>query len=542
MQRTATATVTGMGMSTCEDHASCPASPRLAPIGGTTLSIPLTALGAAIVLFAQSGAAQQAAESGSRRAISVVPYASAAATYTDNVHLTEADRKSDVMLALTAGIRISGEGSRVKGYLNYALTGQTYADGSKARTFQNALNTFGSVEAIDNLAFLDFSGSISQQTISAFGVQTDGSGIRNANQSEVSTFRLSPYVRGQFAGSANYEARYTWTTTHTGTANASDARVADALVKLSGRVPSGQLGWSVEASRQSVDFTTGRSTEAGRLAGTLSYPVSKQLVVSMTGGRDSNNYTNAGKQSHSVVGAGVNWSPAPTTTLTANASKQSFGQGHSLSFEHRTPRTIWRLADSRGVSTTPGQLISTSVGSVYDLYFSQFASTEPDPIKRAQMVTDFLQTRGINPGAPVTAGYLTSAVLLQRRQDASFALLGVRDTVTFLASRSNSRRLDTLTGVADDLLNSTSITQQGFSVSYAHRLTPQTALNAIASQQRTQGSATQPETSLRTLSLNVTSTVGRHATATVAARRSVFDSPTVPYTESALTGSLTVQF
>lgn len=529
-------------MSTCEHRSARRAACHLPTIEGSTPSMPLTALAAAILLFSQTAAAQQVAEGGTKRAVSVVPFASVAATYTDNVHLTDTDRKSDLMLALTAGVRISGEGSRVKGYLNYGLTGQTYVDGSKASTFQNSLNTFGSVEAIDNLAFVDFSGSISRQTVSAFGVQADTGAIPNANQSEVSTFRLSPYLRGQLAGSANYEVRYAWTTTRTGTDAASDAKVADALVKLNGRVPSGQLGWSVEASRQSVDFTTGRSTEADRLAGTLSYPVSNQLVVSVTGGRDSNNYTNAGKQSHSVVGAGVNWSPAPTTTLTANASNQSFGHGHSLSFEHRTPRTIWRLTDSKGVSTTPGQLISTSVGSVYDLYFSQFASDEPDPIKRALLVNNFLQIRGINPNAPAIAGYLTSAVTLQRRQDASFALLGVRDTLTFLASRSNSRRLDTLTGAADDLVSSSVITQQGFSVSYAHRLTPQTALNAIASQQRTMGSSTQPETNLRTLSLNATSTVGRQSTATLGARRSVFDSPTVPYTESAIFGSLTVQF
>jgi uncharacterized protein (PEP-CTERM system associated) len=497
------------------------------------------ALAAALLLFAQTAVAQT--EGGAKRVISIVPYATTAATYSDNVLLSNADRRGDLILAVTAGLRITGEGSRIKGYLNYGLTGQAYADGAKASTFQNSLNTFGSIEAIDNLAFVDFNGSISRQAVSAFGVQTDG-GIPNSNQSEVATFRLSPYLRGQLGGSANYEARYAWTTTRTGTDAASDAKVADALVKLNGRVPSGQLAWSLEASRQSVDFTTGRSTEADRLTGTVSYPISNQLVVSATGGRDSNNYTNAGRESHSVLGAGINWSPAPTTTLSVNASDQSFGHGHSISFEHRTPRTVWRFTDSNGVSTAPGQLINTTVGSVYDLYFSQFASIEPDPIKRALLVNNFLQTNGISPSAPVIAGYLTSAVSLLRRQDASFALLGVRDTLTFLASRSNSRRLDTVTGAADDLVSSSVIVQQGFSVSYAHRLTPQTAFNAIASAQHTTGSDSQPDTHLRTLSLNVTTRVGSQSTATFGARRSVFDSPTVPYNESAVTGSLTVQF
>lgn len=508
-----------MDMSTCERHG---------------------ALAAALLLAAQTASAQ--AEGGAKRAISFVPYTTVAATYTDNALLTDANRQSDLLLALTAGLRITGQGSRVKGYLDYGLTGQVYTDRSRKNTFQNSLNTFGSIEAVDNFAFLDFNGSVARQTISAFGLQTDGSPVSNANQTEVSTVRLSPYLRGKLAGSANYEARFTWTTTHTGTDAASDARVGDALVRLDGRFPTGRLAWSAEASSQSVNFTTGRSTQADRLTGTLNYPISNQFVVSMTGGRDSNNYTNAGKESHSVVGAGFNWTPAPTTTVAANASNQSFGQAHSLSFEHRTPLTIWRVSDSKGVSTTPGQLISSSVGTVYDLYFNQFASQEADPIKRALLVSNFLQTNGINPGAPVIAGYLTSAVLLQRRQDASFALLGVRDTITFLASRSNSRRLDTLTGAADDLLSSSVIVQQGFSVSYAHRLTPQTAFNAIASAQQTTGSTSQADTNLRTLSLNVTTRVGSHATASLGARRSVFDSPTTPYTESALTGSLNVQF
>ncbi len=532
---------TDMGMSTCELRCA-DLVPRYFRRQIAGPAMPLSALAAALVVFSQVAGAQAVnADSGAKRAISIAPYASTSATYSDNVLLTDADRRGDLMLAVTAGLRITGEGSRIKGYLNYGLIGQAYADGAKASTFQNALNTFGSVEAIDNLAFVDFNGSISRQAVSAFGVQSDGA-IPNANQSEVTTFRLSPYLRGQLAGSADYEARYSWTTTRTGTEAASDARVGDALVRLNGRAASGQLGWSTEASRQSVDFTSGRSTKADRLTGTLNYPISSQLTVSATGGRDSNNYTNAGRQSHSVVGTGFNWSPAPTTAVSVNASNQSFGRGHSINFEHRTPRTIWRFTDSNGVSTAPGQLISTSVGSVYDLYFSQFASIEPDPIKRAVLVNNFLQTSGLSPNAPVVAGYLTSAVTRLRRQDASFALLGVRDTVTFLATRSNSSRLDTVSGATDDLLSSAVIVQQGFSVSYAHRLTPQAALNAIASRQRTTGSSTQQQTSLRTLTVNLTNSISRQSTASLGVRRSVFDSPTVPYNESAVTGSLTVQF
>jgi uncharacterized protein (PEP-CTERM system associated) len=487
-------------------------------------------------------AQQEAVGSEPKRALSITPRASVALTYSDNIELGNTERHSDLLLALTAGVHVASEGGRVKGYFDYALTAQAYTHGNKRNSLQNALTTFGTVEAVDNLAFLDFNGSVSRQAISAFGLQSDGSPLQNANQTEVSTWRLSPYLRGKLVGDTDYEARYSWSNTHTGTDAVSDARVGDTLLKLNGHLPASRATWSAQASRQSVRYKTGRNTDADQISGTLNYPVSSQLVLSVTGGRDSNNYTNLGKEHHSLVGAGFTWTPAPTTSLSASANNQSFGHSHNINFEHRTPLTVWRFTDSNGVTNTPGQLITANVGSVYDLYFDQYASREPDPVKRAILVNTLLQTNGINPNTPVIAGFLSSAVLRQRRQDASLGLIGVRDTVTFLASRSNSRRLDTVSGAADDFLSSTQIVQQGLSVSYAHRLTPQTSLNAIASRQHTSGSGTQTDTNLRSLSLTLTSKTSQRSSASLGLRRSVFDSATSPYTESALSGSFNMQF
>jgi uncharacterized protein (PEP-CTERM system associated) len=57
-------------------------------------------------------------------------------------------------------------------YLDYALSGLRYSTGNTSNNAQNALNAFGTLEAIDNWLFLDFSGNISQQIINPFGVQS----------------------------------------------------------------------------------------------------------------------------------------------------------------------------------------------------------------------------------------------------------------------------------------------------------------------------------------------------------------------------------
>ena len=180
---------------------------------------------------------------------------------------------------------------------------------------------------------------------------------------------------------------------------------------------------------------------------------------------------------------------------------------------------------------------------MYELYFSQFASVEPDPIRRAALVNNFLQVNGINPNATAVGSFLTSALSLQRRQDLSFALLGQRDTITFIANRSEGLRLDTVVGgVNDDLSNSAAVRQRGLSVNLAHRLTPETSLTVVASLQKAADAQGLQNTSTKSVSVNVATRVGTHSTAVLGARRVVFESLSAPYTESAITGTLNIQF
>jgi uncharacterized protein (PEP-CTERM system associated) len=498
---------------------------------------------AGLLMMASMGAyAQEAATgAGPQRVVSVVPRVSISEVLTNNVGLSATNPQAEQITQISPGIRVNVAGGRARAYFDYSHSELLYAQDSSRQQSQNALNTFGTLEVLDNWAYLDFSGNISQQAISAFGAQSIDNTSVNPNRTEVSTYRLSPYVRGRLGNVANYEARYSRAITSSDATVGSGVTTVDAIVKVGADRAFGNLGWSADASQQTADYSAGRQTESERLNLGLSYAFTPQLSVSARAGREANNYTTLDKESYDTSGVGVNWSPSERTKLSASLDHRPFGDAHSVSFEHRTPRTAWKFSDSKDVSTTPNQLGFASLGAIYDLLFSQFASLEPDEIARARLINAYLQSNGISPNAPVISSFLTSAVSLQRRQDLSFALLGARDTITLVATRSESSRLDTLS-VGFDPNSSTLIRQRGFSANYAHRLTPEYSLGVLASQQDTAGVSSLQDTRLRLLSIQVMGKVGKNAAASVGVRRVVYSSVTAPYGETAITVSLNVQF
>ena len=473
--------------------------------------------------------------------VRILPRVSVTQTWTDNVRLSTESEQADQITEVAPGVTLTIEGDRLKAYVDYALNEIYYARGSSPRRSQNLLNGFGTLEAVEGWAYLDFNASISQQALSAFGPQSISNTALNPNQAEVSSYRISPYVRGKLGTWADYDARYSRIETDSDSAVASSVVAVDSSVKIKGDSSLRNLGWSADASRQRVDYSAGRSTQADRLNLGMSYAISPQLGVSANVGRESDNFTSLEKQSDGTHGFGVSWAPSERTRVSVARGQRPFGTIHTLNLDHRTARTVWRFTDSKDVAATPSQSNFTGLGSVYDLLFSQFAALEPRVDERARLVNAFLRDNGIKPDLGAINSFLTSAVFLQRRQDALFALLGVRDTITFVATRSDSRRLDLVSLAVDDLSTSSLIRQQGLSVNWAHRLTPDYSLGLLVSGQKTSGSLGLQSTRLQLLNASLSGRVGRHALATIGLRH-VVSRGNLPYDETAINFNLTVQF
>ncbi|MBT9520449.1 MAG: TIGR03016 family PEP-CTERM system-associated outer membrane protein, partial [Dechloromonas sp.] len=94
------------------------------------------------------------------RSIAIKPRITLTETWSDNVALSSGQngKESGLITELAPGIRVEARTARLKAYFDYALRGQFYSTSSGSSRTQNSLNTFGTLEAVTNWLFLDFSG------------------------------------------------------------------------------------------------------------------------------------------------------------------------------------------------------------------------------------------------------------------------------------------------------------------------------------------------------------------------------------------------
>jgi len=485
-------------------------------------------------------------------------------TLTDNVFLTSTNKKSDLVTAVTPGISIYGKGGRASLNLNYSFSQQFYArhysdterltgSSSASNNHQNSLSAIGTLEAIDNWLFIDATGTISQQYLSAFGPVSPSNANVNRNQTETSNFSVSPYIKGSFLSSTEYLLRYRAAISNADAAsNQGDLKTSEWLGKISGNTRWTALGWVVDASSLSNDYTVGRDYEDTRYQLGLNYRFNPQLRVSAFAGQESQNYVSVSQETHTTHGFGFVWTPGPRTELSATKNNRFFGNGYDINFRHRMARSLITYTASRNISFQPPGVGSTGQGSNYDAYYAIIAANNPgaSPDSIRSQVSQVLQGRGVPADGTVVNGYLTNRPSLQEVQQISFALLGVRNTVTLNANETKQQPLGVVNGVTDDYSRSNEITQRGFGIVWGHQLSGLSSLSLSLNQSRSISQrAGQSDTKTQGAYLLLSTIVGPKTNASVGARHVVSDggvtsSPGIGsgYTESAVTGSLSYSF
>ena len=474
------------------------------------------------------------------RALTVTPTASVRETITDNVLLDDARKRSDSVTELSVGVRLASRG-RVRASLDYQLTGSVHARSSEENSVVNALRAAVNATVIDNFLFLDGSASISQQAVSAFGVQTTNATFDNRNRTEVRSFSLTPSLRGMVGNFARYDVRYTHGQQSSAAGNLGDSTddTVSATLRSAG---ASRVGWALSALQQRTEFDAGRSTTTKNVKGALSYRASPDLNLSASGGREWSDLLRSADGGRNTWGLGLEWTPTERTRLNAQREHRFFGNSHLLSFEHRMKRSTWRFSSSEDISTSSPSFVTTGSTAIFDLQFANFASMYPDAQVRTEKVLEWMQSRGFTRDAKYVTGFLQSAVTLNKRQELGVALVGPRTTLTLSAARTETRRLDEVAVPRDDLSVADRVKQQAFSATFGYQLNPTDSLNLLLLQQRTEGSTADQRNELRSLSLNWAGRLGNRATVAFGARRAEFDSPTTPYTENSIFATLGVRF
>lgn len=462
-------------------------------------------------------------------------------TYTDSRGISGQDAGGDFITELRPNLLVTSRSGRVRGSLNYALglIHHSRRQSSDTANVQNTLGASFTAEAIENRLYIDGQASVARTAISAYGQQfVEGSVQTNANRSEVGTVSVSPYLRGQLASIATYEVRLNAAATNTRDSIVGDSDSSGGSVSLSSAKGGSVFGWSLLASHNRSHFRVGGSTAGDRAILSATARPDPEVVITLRGGQEANDVIGNDRTRYNNYGGGVRWTPSERTTASADADERYFGRSFRVAFQHRFARSSFSFTSSRDAS---GSADPNGVGrplTLYQLYFNQFASLQPDPALRDQLVLDFLRSLGQDPNATVGGGFVNSGVTLQRREDLSYTYTGLRAGFTLQAFAVDSRLLDNPSQQPDD----GAVRQRGFTATVNYRLTPTATAGLTASQLKTLSTASQNGNELNALSLTWADQLGKRTSANLSARYSVFHSATAPYRESSLIGSFSLRF
>lgn len=469
----------------------------------------------------------------------VEPRITTGVTLTNNGTQATSNPTAEQVLEVTPGVRVVMNRPRAKGFVDYSLSALHHAQGTSGDNFRNALNANLTLEAVRERAYVDVSGVIADEAVSAFGPQSIARS--DVNRSETSSFRVSPFIRGEL-GTTSYELRYSAERLNTDINTRSDITVQDLSLRMRSDLTGQTLGWSLDASSLSADYSLGRSTRSDQVQGGLIYVVSPQLTATFLAGVEANNVITLTREKYNTTGLNLDWRPSDRSRLEAGIQKRYFGTGHHLAFEHRSGRTVWRINDTRDVINNPLDSKNANLGSIYGQLDTFYSLQYPDPVERSKVVEAELLRRGLPSNATTSQDFLSSSALLERAQSVSVALIGIRDVVTFALTRSTSRRLDPAITLGDDFDGNERIQQRSWGLNYSHRLTPLTTTTVGLGQQKTTGLVSGLDTRLTSFSVGLTTRLAPRTSGIVQIMRAIYDRIDAPYRETAISAFITHRF
>jgi uncharacterized protein (PEP-CTERM system associated) len=412
------------------------------------------------------------------------PTVSVRETYNDNVFPDSPTPAADFVTQVTPDLRFDGRSPRLDASIAYTPTAILYARNSESNDLLNNLSAYANLETIERFFFIEASGYITQGFISPLAPRPTDITAVTQNRQETSTASLSPYVR-HLGPDLDYELRNRNTWTDSGASALGKFRTE----RWTGRVaaPVRRFGWSLEFDDSVIthyDTLINRPEDKARLyRGRLYYQPDPELRLSVSGGSEQNNYVLQEVRTTTIYGGGLAWRPGPRTSADLEYENRFFGPYKLARFSHRTRFTAWNLSYTRNVTTYQDEVLRLAPGDTTALLDAAFAGRIPDPEQRRAAVEQFQRTTGTPAFLSTPIAFYTQQVYLQEGVNASFAILGLRNSITFTAFAGENSQIsaDALGILPDALFTARVIKQRGFATYVEHKLAPLTTLSARAS-------------------------------------------------------------
>jgi uncharacterized protein (PEP-CTERM system associated) len=397
------------------------------------------------------------------------------ATATDNVFLArDGNEKSDVILRTSPSFGVTREGARLKFNGRYAPVFLGYVNGNATDAVINTLNATGTLEAVENFAFIDARAQITQSFLSPLGAQpTDvgaGFGNPNVNRTEVRTLGVSPYLRGRLPGGGSYQLRDDYTYTTLGRGSFADT-VINRISASATDGPGSRVVMSSDYSYSDVNVGgIGVSTsQIGRLRATIS--PDQEISLSANAGYE---HVEFGPRifSGAVYGVSADWRPSPRTSAALSVEQRYFGTSYSLSGTHRTRMAAFTLRAFRTEQVFQQRSTQLESLDTRTLLDSSLSGSITNAADRAREVERLMQSTGLPSSVLVANAFVSSRVTRVEGFEPSVVVNGIFNTVLLsMFVRQTTPISDSLSaGLPDPFLTAGRIRQTGGSASVSHRL------------------------------------------------------------------------
>ncbi|MFC5772208.1 TIGR03016 family PEP-CTERM system-associated outer membrane protein [Thauera sinica] len=539
-------------------------APRAAsrrPDAGRRPALPL--LAAAVMLGSGAAAAQTTI---------VSPTFDARLTWTDNASASglggfgglgggRSDRRgADWILELSPGISMSRDSGRLSGTLSANFRNLMYASSADDNTSYLALAGNGTFEAIEDMLFIDADASISRNNLSVFSTRGPNDELDVSSDNETRVFSLSPRFQFRIGNDTRGSLQYRWRWADSGASRLADQNESQWSAQISNTQITGIFGLGLDYNRSSGDSDNasgalgggpgsgsglrgGKTREIARA--TLYAKVTPEFRLRGIVGRESNDYGSRGEQSSTVTGGGFDWNPTNRTAISGTVERRIFGRGYDFSFQHRLARTTLFASFRRDIQSS---LDLVAGGGLLDPLFQPLfndpllVALYRDPLVRRDAVLLLLRR--------LRGDVLTNAYFVSRDFSGGVTYSLPRGVLSLTLSRSENTRLGSAEGLGpvDDFRNFNDVKSKTVTLSYSHRLTPQTSLSTSVSRSNSEGSGAAAADSQRTsFVIGLSSSLGPKTSGSLQYRHQrsdgdSFGSGTNDFTENAVTASVGMRF
>jgi len=356
-------------------------------------------------------------------------------SYSDNVGLQSGGNGHGSFISEAApSINISTTGPRLKLNANAGWRLFAYSD-RDAPNLQNSERSYsGTAQAmlVDQLLYVDAGASSTRRAISAFGPVSNNT-FSSTNRTDITTWRISPYLRHRFGSTADMTLRYMRDSVEGGTQVGFGNTMA---TTRSADITSGSafttIGWNASYYHQELSERRAGDSSSENSSIGLRWNLIRRFSLTTNVGYDKYEYPilNESTSGPSWM-AGFIWTPSTRTSVQASFGHRYFGKTGLLRSSYRTQRSVWSLDYNDQITTSRSQFLLPAAIDTAAMLDSLFAASFPDPAQRQQAVQAYIAATGLPPTLADSINYLSNRYIRVKRLNGAATFRGARSNLTF---------------------------------------------------------------------------------------------------------------